>query len=120
MIRESMYDKEKTLNKNQSSKVSRKGSTLSKNSVSKVEYRHFKKHEFFEERVKKQREKVRFMIEEDPESDRKVNFKNNQGFIKVDLISSQWKLQNYPKSTSRSHFGKRMILSIRLRLIISF
>jgi hypothetical protein len=48
-----------------------------------VEYRLFKKHEFFEEKVKMQREKVKFMIEEDPESDRKVNFKNNEGFIKV-------------------------------------
>jgi len=83
MIRESLYDKDKSLHRNQSSKMSRKGSTISRNSVSKVEYRYFKKHEFFEERVKKQREKVRFMIEEDPESDRKVTFKNNQGFIKV-------------------------------------
>lgn len=63
--------------------VSRKESTASRNSLSRVEYRHFRKHEFFEEKLKMQREKVRFMIEEDPESDRKVVFRNNSSFIKV-------------------------------------
>lgn len=63
--------------------MSRKESSTSRKSMSRVEYRNFRKHEFFEEKVKMQREKVKFMIEEDPESDRKVSFKQNSSFIKV-------------------------------------
>ena len=66
--------------------VSRKHSSKSRHSLSRVEYKHFKKHEFFEEKIKLQREMVRTLIEDDPESDRKVFFKNNQSFIKVKVI----------------------------------
>ena len=68
-------------------KMTRKESNISRNSLSRVEYRNFRKHEFFEEKLKMQRQKVRFMVEEDPESDRKVNFKNNLSFIKVMLTA---------------------------------
>ena len=78
-----MYDKNESLPKKYNQKQSRNGSMTSQNSVSKVEYRNFTRHEFFEEKVKMQREKVKFMIEDDPESDRKVIFKNNNSFVKV-------------------------------------
>lgn len=74
-----------SIEKTKKSDTSRKESSVSRQSVSRVEYRHFRKHEFFEEKLKMQREKVKFMIEEDPESDRKVSFKQNYSFIKVAL-----------------------------------
>lgn len=89
--------------------LSKMDSNLSRNSSSKVEYRNFRRHEFFEERVKMQREKVRFMLEDDPESDRKVIFKNNQASVKVASInqSLRSKSPSCPKSTSKYLYGRR-------------
>ena len=81
------------------SKFSKKKLKNSKSSISRVEYKHFKKHEFFEEKIKIQREMVKTLIEDDPESDRKVTFKKNQSFVRVRYfnISLQSKLLNFLK-----------------------
>jgi hypothetical protein len=80
---QSSYAKEEDPRMKQESHLTKLDSDLSRHSSSKVEYKHFKRHEFFEEKVKMQREKVRFMIEDDPESDKKVIFKNNHSYVKV-------------------------------------
>lgn len=104
---ESMYGENDF--KNGGPMMSRKHSSKSRHSLSRVEYKHFKKHEFFEEKIKLQREMVRTLIEDDPESDRKVYFQNNQSFIKVNLNSLQLKYLNCLKSISKFLYGRKLI-----------